>query len=185
MNSKLSKKLGTGVFVLLITVCFIPAMAGAFALGDEKHDRGLDMKGRHRNVLGIWRDPLIVQKIGLTAEQVKQLRDADFTFREKSLGLKAQLDNLRLQMEKVFTDDVVDDKAVLSLAEKISDVKGKLFIQKIEARLAAGKLLNADQINKLKLYDMHPKMQNRKQGKKQISARHSIEKRGDKKRFDN
>jgi hypothetical protein len=179
MNSKLSKKLGTGIVVLLITVCFIPAIAGAFALGDGKHDRGLDRKGRYRNVLGIWRDPQMVQKLGLTAEQVKKVRDADFTFREKGLPLKAQLDNLRLQMEKALTEDVVDDKAVLSLAEKISDVKGKLFIQKIEARLAAGKLLNADQINKLKLYVRHQKKQGRKHGKKQISASRSIEKVGD------
>ena len=166
MNSNLSKKIGTGVFVLLITVCFIPAIAGAFAPGDGKHYRGLDSKGRHRNVLGIWRDPLMVQELGLTAEQVKKVRDADFAFREKGLSLKAQLDSLRLQMEKAFTEDVDDDKAVLSLAEKISDVKGKLFIQKIEARLAGKKLLNADQINQLKLYDMDKKKQDRKNGKK-------------------
>ncbi len=185
MNSKLSKKFGTGVMVLLITVCFIPAMAGAFAAGDGRQDKGFDRKDHHRPALGIWRNPQMVQELELTTEQVKQLRDADFTFREKRLALKAQLDSLRLQMDKAFSDDLVDDKTVLSLAETVSDVKGKLFIQKIEARLAVGKLLNADQINKLKLYDMHPKKQSRKHGKKQISARHSIEKRGDKKRFDN
>ena len=166
MSSKLSKKLGAGIVVLLITVCFIPAFAGAFALGDGKHDRGLDRKGRHWNVLGIWRDPQMVQKLGLTAEQVKQLRDADFTFREKCLELKAQLDSLRLQMEKAFTDETVDDKTVLSLADKISDVKGKLFLLKIETRLTGRKLLNADQVNQLKLYDMDKKKQNRKHGKK-------------------
>ena len=157
MNSKLSKKLGTGVVVLLITVCFIPAIAVAFASGDGKHDKGFDRKDRHRPALGIWRDPQIVQKLELTAEQVKQLRDADFVFREKHLELKAQLDSFRLQMDKAFSDNAVDDTAVLTLAEKISDVKGKMFIQKIEARLAVGKLLDADQINKLKQYAMHPK----------------------------
>jgi Spy/CpxP family protein refolding chaperone len=166
MNSNLSKKLGTGVVVLLITVWFIPAIAGAFAPGDGKHERGLYRKDRHRNVLGIWRDPQMVQKLGLTTEQVKKARDADFAFREKGLPLKAQLDSLRLQMEKAFTEDVVDDEAVLSLAEKISNVKGKLFIQKIEARLAGKKLLSADQINKLKLYDRQQKKQGRKYGKK-------------------
>ena len=183
MNSRLSKKLGTGVVVLLISVCFIPAMAGAFATGDGRQGKGFDSKGHHRSALGIWRDPQMVQKLGLTAEQVKQVRDADFTFRGKKLELKAQLDSLRLQMDKAFSDDIVDDTAVLSLAEKISDVKGKMFIQKIEARLVVGKLLNADQINKLKLYDMSPKKQDRKPGKKQISANRSIEKVGDKKCF--
>ncbi len=185
MNSKLSKKFGPGVMVLLIAVCFIPAMAGAFAPGDGKLDKGFGMQDRHRPALGIWRDPQMVQKLELTAEQVKQLRDADFTFREKCLELKAQLDSLRLQMDKAFTEDVIDDAAVLSLVEKITDVKGKLFIQKIEARLAGGKLLNADQINKLKLYDMQQKKQGRKHDKKQISASRSIEKIDDEKRFEN
>ena len=166
MNLKLSKKLVTGVAVLLITVCFIPATAGAFASEDGKYDKGFDRKDRHRPALGIWRDPQMVQKLELTAEQVKQVRNVDFTFREKRLELKAQLDSLRLQMDKAFTEDVIDDTAVLSLAEKITDVKGKLFIQKIEARLAVGKLLNVDQINKLKLYDMQPKKQVRKHVKK-------------------
>ena len=166
MNSKLSKKFGTGVMVLLITVCFIPAMAGAFVAGDGRQDKGFDRKDHHRPALGIWRNPQLVKELELTTEQVKQLRDADFTFREKRLGLKAQLDGLRLQMDKAFTNDVVDDTAVLSLAEKISGVKGKLFIQKIEARLEVGKLLNADQINKLELYEMQPKKQVRKHGKK-------------------
>jgi len=185
MNSRLSKKLGTGVVVLLISVCFIPAMAGALATGDGRQGKGFDSKGHHRSALGIWRDPQMVQKLGLTAEQVKQVRDADFTFREKRLQLKAQLDSLRLQMDKAFSDDIVEDKAVLSLAEKISDVKGKMFIQKIEARLAVGKILNADQINKLKLYNMHPKKQGLKHGKKQISASRSAGKVGDEKRFEN
>lgn len=166
MNSKLSKKFGTGVMVLLITVCFIPAMAGAFVAGDGRQDKGFDRKDHHRPALGIWRNPQLVKELELTTEQVKQLRDADFTFREMRLGLKAQLDGLRLQMDKAFTNDVVDDTAVLSLAEKISGVKGKLFIQKIEARLAVGKLLNADQINKLELYDRQLKKQVRKHGKK-------------------
>ena len=113
MNSKLSKKFGTGVMVLLITVCFIPAIAGAFASEGGKHDKGFDRKDRHRPALGIWRDPQMVQKLELTAEQVKQVRNVDFNFREKRLGLKAQLDSLRLQMDRAFTEDVIDDTAVL------------------------------------------------------------------------
>ena len=153
MNSKFSKKFGMRLVFLLITAFFIPAIAGAFVPGDGKPDKGYHRKDRHRPVLGIWRNPQMVQKLELTAEHVKQLRDVDFTFRERRLGLKAQLDSLRLQMDKAFTDDVIDDTAVLALAEKISDVEGKLFIQKIESRLAFGKILNADQINNLKLYE--------------------------------
>ena len=175
MNSKLSKKFCTGAMVRLITVFFIPAIAGAFAPGDGRQGKGFDRKDHHRPVLGIWRDPQMIQALELTTGQVKQLRDADFTFREKRLALSAQLDSFHLKMDKAFSDDTVDSTGVLALAEKISDVKGKMFIQKIEARLAVRKLLNADQIQKLKLYDMHRKKQGRYQGEKHISWRHSVE----------
>ena len=185
MSSKLSKKIGTGVIVLLITVCFIPATAGAFTPGSGRQDKGIDKKGHHRSALGIWRNPQMIQHLKLTDTQIEQIRDADFTLREKSLALKPQLDSLRLQMDKAFSDDVVNDTAVLSLAKKISDVRGKLFVQDIESRLAVGKLLNADQIKKLKLYDMHQKKKGPRHGEKRISRRHLIEKPDDKMLFEN
>ena len=104
MSSKL-RKIGTGGMVLLIAVCFIPAIAGAFVPGDGRQDKGIDRKGLHRSALGIWRNPQMVQKLELTPEQVKKVREADFTFREKQLPLKAQLESLRLQMEKAFSDE--------------------------------------------------------------------------------
>lgn len=74
-------------------------MAGAFAPGDGGQNMGFDGEGPCRPAFGIWRDPQMIQKLELTDEQVKQLRDADFTFREKRLELKAQLDSFRLQIE--------------------------------------------------------------------------------------
>jgi len=174
MKRKFRKKIGTGVMALLITVCFIPAMAGAFAPGDGRPDSGFHRKGPHRPALGIWRDSQMVQKLGLTQEQVKQIRDADLSFLEKRLALKAQLDSLRLQMDKAFSEDVVDDTVVLSSAEKISGVGGKMFVQEIQARLALGKILNADQIKKLKLYDMNETRKGPRPGKKSIFQNRSI-----------
>ena len=175
MKSKLSKKFGTGIVVLLITVCFIPALAGAFVPGDGRQDMRFERRGHHRSPLGIWRDPQIVNKLGLSAEQVKQIREADFTFREKCLLLKAQLDGLHLKMDKAFSDDILGNAVVLSLAKKIADVKGKLFVQEVGARLTVGKLLHADQIKKLKLLDRHQNKQRRLRGKKHISGRNSAD----------
>ena len=183
MSAKLKVKSITTGMILLIIVCFVPTVAGAFEPGGGKHDKGFDKRDRHRPVLGIWRDSQMIQKLGLTSEQVKEIREADFTFREKHLALKTQIDGLRLQMDKAFSEDVVDDAALLSLAEKISNLKGKLFVQKIESRLTLGKILNADQIKKMKLYDMHQKRKGPKQSQKQIVGRHSVEKHWKKKHF--
>jgi Spy/CpxP family protein refolding chaperone len=173
MSSKLRKKIGTGAMVLLITACLIPATAGAFASGNGGKAKGFDGRGQQRFALGIWRSPQMVQHLNLTDPQIEQIRDVDFTFREKGLVLKAQLDSLRLQMDRAFSENSNDDSAILKMAQQISDLRGKLFVQGVESRLAVGKLLNADQIKKLKLYDMHPKKRGFKKGHKHDSKRRS------------
>ena len=162
MNTELRKKLGTRFMVLLITtslitLCAIPTMAGMPAPAEPWQERGMDRPKHHRPALGIWRDPQIIQTLELSEKQVNQLRDADFTSREKQLELKAQLDRFRLQMDKAFSVDSVDDETVRQLAEKIAGVKGDLFVQDVESRLTVGKILSADQMDKLKLDRMDRK----------------------------
>jgi len=155
MESNLRQKFFTGAMILLVTVFFIPAFVGAVTTGDYKHDKGFGMKRHHMSPLGIWRNPKMIQELGLTDEQVKGLREADFTYREKRLKLKSKLNGLHLEMEKLFFADPLNEAEVLQLAQKISDQKGKLFIWKIESRLAVGKLLTADQLKKMKRFDFH------------------------------
>jgi Spy/CpxP family protein refolding chaperone len=169
MNSNLRQKFFTGAMVFLVMVFFIPTFAGAFTPGSCTPHKGFGMKRHHMSPLGIWRNPKIVEKLGLTDEQVKALREADFARREKHLKLKSQLDGLHLQLEKLFSADTLDEPEVLKLAQKIADLKGKLFIQKIESRLEVGKLLTADQLKKLKAFDLH---YHAKQGKMHGKGKH-------------
>jgi len=155
MNSNLRQKLFTGAMVFLVTVFFIPAFAGAFTPGDCKADKGFGMKRHHMSPLGIWQNPKMIQELGLTDEQVKGLREADFAHREKGLQLKSKLGGLRLEMEKLFSADPLNETKILQLAQKISDQKGNLFVQKIESRLSVGKLLTADQLKKIKRFEFY------------------------------
>ncbi|MEN8246593.1 MAG: Spy/CpxP family protein refolding chaperone [Thermodesulfobacteriota bacterium] len=171
----MNKKAGIGVMVLLITICFVPAMAGAFAQGNGKSGKGFDGKGQHRSPLGIWRNPQMVEKLQLTDQQVDQLRDLYFAHREKQHASKAELNNLRLQMDKAFTEDNVDKATVLQTAEKMADVKGSMFVEKIDSRLDLQEILTADQIEKLKEYRMNNKRKGMQQGQKQMKGRYRAE----------
>ena len=111
----------------------------------------------------------MVQDLGLSNEQVKGLREADFAHREKRLQLKSKLDGLHLEMEKLFSADSVDEAKVLQVAQKISDLKGKLFVRKIESRLTVGRLLTADQLKKLEVFEFH---HHAKQGKRHGKRKH-------------
>ena len=155
MNSNLRQKFFTSAMVLLATVFFIPAFAGAFTQNDCKPDRGFGIKRHHASPLRIWRNPKIIQELGLTDEQVKELREADFAYREKRLQLKFKLAGLRLEMKRLFSTDPVNEAEVLQLAQKISDQKGNLFVRKIESRLEVRKLLTGEQRKKLKRFDFY------------------------------
>jgi len=171
MRKLMHKKAGIGVMVLLITICFVPAMAGAFAQGSGERGKGFYGKGPHRSPLGIWRSPQMVEKLQLTDQQVDQLRDLDFAHREKQQALKAQLDSLRLQMDKAFTDDSVDKSTVRQTAEKMAGVKGSMFVEKIDSRLALEEVLTADQVDTLEQYKMNKKRKGKQQGQKQMKGR--------------
>lgn len=147
---------------LLAVICLVPSIAGAFPAGSSGHSgpqKGIDRQEPPPMpfhgpgpALGIWRDQQMIQKLDLTTLQVKQLREADFNFLETQLGLKAELDSLCLRMDRAFTEDKVDRQAVLSLAEKMAEIQGRLFVQETEARLAFETLLNREQLTKLQFH---------------------------------
>jgi len=155
MNSNLRQKFFTGAMVLLFTVFVIPGFAGAFTQGQCRPEKGFGMKKHHMSHLGIWQNPKMVQELGLTDKQVEGLKKADFAHREQCLQLKSKLDVLHLELKKLFADESVDQAKILEVAQKISDLKGKLFVQRIESRLAVAKLLTADQVGKLKMFTSH------------------------------
>ncbi|RZB37936.1 MAG: hypothetical protein SRB2_00643 [Desulfobacteraceae bacterium Eth-SRB2] len=155
MNSNLRQKFFTGAMALLVTVFVIPGFAGAFTQGQCRPDKGFGMKRHHMSPLGIWQNPKMVQELGITDKQVEGLKKADFAHREKCLELKSKLDVLHLELEKLFAAESVDQAKVLEVAQKISDLKGKLFVQRIKSRLAVAKLLTADQVGKLKMFRLH------------------------------
>ena len=155
MYSKLWHKFFTGAVILLVMILFIPPVAGAFTPGRCKPDKGFGMKRSCVSPLGIWRNAKLVQDLELTGEQVQALREADFAHREKQLQLNSKLNGLHLELEKLFSADPVNASDILQLAQKISDLKGKRFVQKIESRLTVGALLTAEQLKKLKIFDLH------------------------------
>ncbi len=151
MKAALGKKIGTTVLVIMMMVCCIPVIAGASATRDGRPGKGFDRPSHHRLALGIWRNPRVIEKLELTQDQVKQLRDLDFSHREKVLPLKAQIDAVHLKMDKAISDDDVDRKLVLTLAKKTADLKGKIFVSRMEAQLEFKEILTAEQINELEL----------------------------------
>jgi hypothetical protein len=161
MGSNHHKKCAVCTVVFLFLVIMIPAVAGAFSPGDAPPwlapYPGRGMQPHPMPPPAFWRNPKIIDELKISEEQISKLKEADFTFREKTLALKAQLDNLHLQMEKAFSAEPVNKSTVIGLAQKIADLRGKRFIQDTEFKLTIEGLLTTDQLKKLK-FDFPPRL---------------------------
>jgi Spy/CpxP family protein refolding chaperone len=157
MKARINKKIATAVLAGLITVSFLPITADACrGRGGGQGKGGCAMKGgqnwkqgRAGGGLGIWRNAQMIQNLGLSGDQVSNLKEADFAAREKQQALRAEMDSLWLKMDHAFSADTVDEDAVRQLSEKMAAVKGRMVVQRTETRLALRNLLTPEQIDKL------------------------------------
>jgi Spy/CpxP family protein refolding chaperone len=150
MKTNFNQKFAKAAIILLLLVFLVPAFGMAAPGGDWGPRKGHGKRGMHKSPLGIWRNPGLVKTLELTDNQVKALKDADFDLRERRAELKSRITTLRLKMERAFSEAAVDEPAILQLAEKLSKVKGKMYVLKTKARLSVKKILSPEQCEKLK-----------------------------------
>ncbi|MCI5193806.1 MAG: hypothetical protein D3915_11890 [Candidatus Electrothrix sp. AU1_5] len=159
MITRLNKKIATAVLAGLLTASLIPMTANACRRGGggqgQGQGGGCAMKGGQNGkhfgkVLGVWRNTQAVKDLGLSDDQVKKLKDADFAAQEKYQTLRAEMDSLRLKMDQEFSEDKVNDDAVSKLSKQVAAVKGKMIEQRTETRLIIRNLLTPKQHDKLR-----------------------------------
>ncbi|MBN1850584.1 MAG: Spy/CpxP family protein refolding chaperone [Deltaproteobacteria bacterium] len=152
MNPKFRKKYGACTIVLLIMIFFNPLSAKAFSpiLGPPLPGAAGEMHRVPMSPYDLWLNPKIAEDLQLTDEQVAEIKEADFTYREKVQTLRTELERLNLKMEKAFSMAPADEGIVNQYAKEIADLMGKIFILNIESRLAFEKLLTAEQIKMLR-----------------------------------
>jgi Spy/CpxP family protein refolding chaperone len=69
--------------------------------------------------------------------------------KENHLELRSQLNRLNLELQKAFSEETVNDPEVLEMANKMAEIRSKMFMDRIEARLKMTKILTGDQYKKL------------------------------------
>ncbi len=166
MKKTAMKKNVTVLIVLLLTGLFmLPAYSSAQdcdgkgpmgPMGDKGFGPGEGPGGRHGHhgrhfsILGIWQNPEAVKDLGLTDAQVAKLKEADFAACEKAIELRSKMDGYDLQLDKEFSAAAVNEANVRAVAKKMAEVRGEMFMLRIEDRLTVKNILTAEQIEKLK-----------------------------------
>jgi Spy/CpxP family protein refolding chaperone len=97
-----------------------------------------------------WRDPAIVQRIGLTPDQQKKIEDAFQQSRLHLIDLTATLDKEQVTMEPLLAADHPDEAKILVQIDRIAQARAEL--EKSNARMLLGfrNVLSQDQWTRLK-----------------------------------
>ena len=97
-----------------------------------------------------WRDPAIVQNIGLTADQQKKLEDAFQRSRLHLIDLTASLEKEQATMEPLIAADHPDEAKILVQIDRVAQARAEL--EKANARMLLGfrSVLSQDQWTKLR-----------------------------------
>jgi len=152
MTQHLKQKLMTVTTMMVILTFSIPAVAGQNRKGPKDCNNDFGQKRHHMGYSMLWNNPDVIKELGLSDDQVKKIKDIDFSFREKRLKEKAGLDQYRLELQKGFSAEPVEKSSVLKTAQKMAEIKGEMFVQQIECRLDVEKLLTPDQAKKMNTY---------------------------------
>lgn len=148
MKSNCGKWSGIWAIIFLLQTLFIPGDSMAMPPGEEPPPiRAMGPVGFPP--LSFWRNDKIIETLKVTDDQGLKLKDADFSYREKKLALRAQLDQLHLKLEKAFSVPPPNKDTVMELAGKIADLQGKHFILDMEYRVTVDSILTPDQLKKL------------------------------------
>ena len=140
-----------------------PQAPAAPVTGAERHQRvdrammlhGLDDRGMGMVPPGTWwRNPGVIARLGLSADQQKKMDDIFHQSRIQLIDLKAGLEKEQLNLEPLLNANPVDSGKALAEISRIADLRADL--EKANAKMLLGlrAVLTADQWTKLQA-DQH------------------------------
>jgi Spy/CpxP family protein refolding chaperone len=124
-----------------------------FHKGGMEEDHG--MRGGHGMGMGIvppgmwWKNPDVIAKLGLTADQQKRMDEIFHQSRIQLIDLKASLEKEQLNLEPLMNANPPDQARALGEISKIADLRADL--EKANAKMLLGLrgVLTADQWTKM------------------------------------
>ena len=121
---------------------------------------GYGHRGHHGGHGGHGQDPFshilrFAHPLGLTGEQVQQIKDKQFAFQKQRIELKSQHAIAHLELDKLVHSGSVDEGAIRAVGDKLKQIKSQKIDGMIEAKIALLKLLTDEQRQKIATLHAH------------------------------
>jgi Spy/CpxP family protein refolding chaperone len=159
MNKPRNKKVGT-ITVLGIVILLAAGVGLATAQGPGGGmGRGMDMDGpRGRGMADGGREfrfEQMAERLDLTDEQREAIESIREKGRTANLELRKELMRLRNELQGEMLKDKPSEKAILSLNEKMGDIRTQLKANRLKTRLAVREQLTPEQRDRMLMMRGH------------------------------
>jgi Spy/CpxP family protein refolding chaperone len=128
---------------------------GGYAHGDPhgKSGHGIASRG-HGGHGGHGKNPFehVIKfkgKLGLTAEQIEAMKEAEFEYKKERVQAKAEHKIAHMELEKLAHSGNVDEAAMRAVATRIAASKTRSIHAMVEAKIALLKILTPEQRQKM------------------------------------
>lgn len=136
--------------VSLIVSFFALSVAVVFAQPQQRMNRARRTFDRPQNrILGVLKANQ--EELGITDEQIGQIQDLVFSFKEKSLKIHNESSLSRLELQKLMQDrDNLDYGKIEAILSKTSAVRNEMFVEGLKLREEINNVLTPEQREALK-----------------------------------
>ena len=129
---------------LVLTVAVLGVLVLVFSLAYAEHPR------RDRGEKA--------EELGLTDEQMEDMREIRYNFEKTQIGLRAELKTSRLELRHLMMQEKPSQSEIGKLVDRIADTQKELLEQRVEKKLAMKEILTPDQFKKfIKMRGEHGK----------------------------
>lgn len=162
----------------LLTLALLAPLSGSFLLAQQPGNGGPpppspgmgrsmhmgpgDSRGRFGSMGMWWKNPDLVEKIGLTADQQKKMDDIFQQSRLQLIDLRANVEKQEVEMEPMLAANPPDTNRILAQIDKTAQARAEL--EKANARMLLGirSVLTPDQWTKLQAERGNRRMRDRR-----------------------
>ena len=125
--------------------------AGPQERGGPDGDRGPRGPGGGKGAAIGWlvHNEAAARELGVTDDQLAQLKDQAYTTRQASIKLNAELDLARLGLSHLMESESVDEAAVDKAVDQISGIEAQLQKMQIKQQLKVRAILGSETLDKL------------------------------------
>ncbi len=136
------------VSLILVVMALMLVSASAFAQGPGRGGPHGGGPGHGPGWMGAddgGLPPMMVERLGLSEDQQAAIEEIHSQARQGNLELRKEMMRLRNELQGEMLKDEPNEKAVLSLTEKIGEVRTDMQLNRAKARLAVRRQLTPEQ----------------------------------------